>query len=209
MHNRMEEAMPLNNKQKRCVWIGVAALAVLYIAPRVYQQQRFSQQQKLAKPSPAIPLKPAAVPPAPPAAPAAQPTIPFVIAMGKYSGGSLESTRQCKVDLEMRPQGDAYLGYVTMVCFNPFPNIPNGRMPRGGTNVFAQTMHQMTPASAIMTGTVKNGDLVFTVAKSIGILSDGCPLTGTFTVSTFGLGKVAAQWQAGTCQGGQLILQHL
>jgi hypothetical protein len=72
-----------------------------------------------------------------------------------------------------------------------------------------EAARQMTPASAIMTGTVENGDLVFTVDRTIGKLGDGCSLTGTFKVSTFGLGKVVAQWQEGDCEGGQLLLQHI
>ena len=194
----------MNDKRKKYITIGLAALGLIYFAPRllwVYQQHQVAGQHPSAKPSPAIPMQPSTSPAAPPA-------IPFVIAMGRYAGDSFDKTRQCRINLEIRPQGQSYLGYVTMVCFNPFPALKKGP-PSLATSPIMQTMRQMTPASAIMTGAVRNGDLVFTVDKSIGTLSDGCALTGTFTVSTFGLGKVAAQWQEGTCEGGDLILQHI
>jgi hypothetical protein len=72
-----------------------------------------------------------------------------------------------------------------------------------------EATRQMVPASAVMTGAAKNGDLVFTVDKSIAQLGDGCQLTGTFTVSTFGTGKVLVQWQESACEGGQLLLVHI
>jgi hypothetical protein len=197
--------MPLNDKQKTYLRIGIAALVFFYIAPRIiglYLQHQAIQRAAFAaahaKPSPMIPKAP-------------QPLIappPVQIAMGRYEGAGVELTRQCKINLELRAgENGTYLGYVTMMCFEP-PHIIPGK-PVSRQNPIMEAARQMTPASAIMTGNVKNGDLVFTVDKSIGTLGDGCPITGTFTVTTFGLGKVMAQWQEGTCQGGQLILAHI
>lgn len=201
--------MQLNEKQKKVALIGVGIIAFLYIAPRmagVYLQRRAIEQQReasLAKPSPAHPVTPAA------GTSSAPPTIPVAIAMGRYQGEGFASSRQCKIGLELRPaQAEAYFGYLTVMCFVP-AHFTGGKPPY--KNPIIEAVNQMTPASAVMTGAVKNGDLVFTVDKSIGTLGDGCSLTGTFTVSNFGLGKVVAQWQEGTegsCQGGQLILAH-
>jgi hypothetical protein len=65
----------------------------------------------------------------------------------------------------------------------------------------------VTPTSTIMSGAVVKGDLVFHVDKAIGIPADGCPWTGV-TVSPFGE-QVAIEWQAGTCKGGQMILNRV
>jgi hypothetical protein len=204
--------MPLTDKQKTYVNIAIVTVMVLFVAPRiigVYEQHKAAQKAAFAaahtKPSPAVPLKntaPSGVP-----APAAPAPIPLVITMGKYQGAGLSNTRQCKIDLELRPgQGDAYTGYVTMMCFEP-PHVTGGKPPK--VNPLLAAMAQMTPANAVLTGTVKNGDIVFNVDKALGKFGDGCPLTGTFTVSTFGAGQIIAQWQEGECTGGQLILHHI
>ena len=65
----------------------------------------------------------------------------------------------------------------------------------------------MTPTSAIMSGAVVNGEIVFHIDKAIGTPLDGCIWTG-FTVSPFA-DQIAAQWQAGTCQGGQMVLNRV
>jgi hypothetical protein len=200
--------MPLNDKQKTYLRIGIAGLVFFYIAPRIigmYEQHQAMQRAAFAaahaKPSPAIPMHKDVAPNTPL-------PIPFLIATGKYEGVGIEKTRQCKIDLEVRAgENGTFMGYVTMVCFEP-PHVIPGK-PAYKQNPILEAARQMTPASAIMTGAAKNGDLVFAVDKSIGTLGDGFPVTGTFTVSTFGTGKVLVQWQEGTCGGGQLLLQHV
>ena len=198
--------MQPNDKQKRFLFIVIGILAILYFAPRIigmYQQHRALEAFAHRKPSAAIIAAPIAT--TAPAAVATS-TIPPV-AMGRYAGAGVVIPRQCKVDLEVRPaQGDAYAGYLTVMCFVP-PHLTGGKPPF--KNPILEAASQMTPASAIMTGTVENGDLVFTVDRTIGKLGDGCSLTGTFKVSTFGMGKVLVQWQEGECEGGQLLLQHI
>lgn len=204
--------MPLTDKQKTYVNIAIIAVLLLYVAPRVisfYQHYKAAQRAAYAtahaKPSPAIPMPPKNAAPISPASP---PPLPFLIATGRYEGAGLDKARQCKIDLEVRAgENGTYTGYVTMTCFEP-PHITAGK-PAYKQNPILEAARQMTPASAIMTGTAKNGDLVFAVDKSIGTLGDGCPVTGTFTVSTFGTGKVLVQWQEGACGSGQLLLQHV
>jgi hypothetical protein len=145
--------MPLNDKQKTYVRIGIAALVFFYIAPRIiglYLARQAIQRAAFAaahaKPSPMIPK--AGQPPVAPA--------PVQIAMGRYEGAGVELTRQCKINLELRPgENGTYLGYVTMMCFEP-PHLVSGK-PVIGQNPIMDAARQMTPASAIMTGNVKTG----------------------------------------------------
>ena len=179
--------MQPTDKQKRFFIIAAGILAFLYIAPRTVTM--YKQRQALAalahhKPSAAIPAPFGAVTPA---------ITSTTVMMGRYQGTGLASARQCKIDLEVRPaQSDTYSGYLTVMCFVP-AHLVSGKP--GAPNPIVEAARQMTPASAIMSGSVKDGDLVFTVDRSLGTLGDGCPLSGTVTVSTFGLGKVVAQWQ--------------
>ena len=63
----------------------------------------------------------------------------------------------------------------------------------------------MNPAAAILTGTPENGSLHFRVDKTVGADVDGCAAT-SFTAMPFGTNKIAVQWQDGSCQGGQIVL---
>jgi hypothetical protein len=143
--------MQPNDKQKRFLVIGIAVLALLYIAPRVISM--YHQRQALAalahrKPSAAIPAPSAGVSPAVTISP---------VPMGRYQGAGVVILRQCKVDLEVRPaQSDAYAGYLTVMCFVP-PHVTSGRFQPGQPNPIVEAARQMTPASAIMTGTIRDG----------------------------------------------------
>jgi len=199
--------MPLNDKQKTYLRIGIIGVVLLYIAPRVIAMYELHQAMQRAafasahpKPSPAVPLAPKNT---------AQPAgLTLPIAMGRYAGGGISNTRQCQIGLEMRPvQADTYAGYATMVCVEPAHFKPG--IPVTKQNPILDAVRQKTPASAIMSGTLRNGELVFNVDKSIGTFGDGCPLTGTFTVSPFGSAQILIQWQEGKCEGGQLIMNRI
>jgi hypothetical protein len=66
-------------------------------------------------------------------------------------------------------------------------------------------IRQMEPVSAELTGSLENGAITFHVDKVIGIPWDGCTLT-SYSITSFGSQQIAAQWQEGSCPGGQLIL---
>jgi hypothetical protein len=75
-------------------------------------------------------------------------------------------------------------------------------------NTAAATFDRTNPESAILSGTVDNGSIRFTVDKTIGTSSHGCAAS-SFTLTPFGNSQLAAEWQEATCQGGHAILQKV
>ena len=79
---------------------------------------------------------------------------------------------------------------------------------RRGTSSPSPILNQMSPISAVLSGTAKDGTLTFTVEKTIQKSANGCALTG-FTLTPFGTDQLAAEWQEGTCDGGQMLLKKI
>jgi hypothetical protein len=63
----------------------------------------------------------------------------------------------------------------------------------------------MNPDAAILTGAVEKGAIHFHADKTIGTDINGCAVTD-LTITPFGASAVAAEWQEGTCQGGNLLM---
>jgi hypothetical protein len=98
-----------------------------------------------------------------------------------------------------------FTGYSTTACNSAFAWVGK-KIDK--EHAAKQAIDSMTPTSVIMSGVVKDGVLQFTVTKSIGTPSGGCPLTA-FTITPYAGTQVAAEWKAGTCDGGQMILNRV
>ena len=206
--------MQLTDKHRRFAWIGGALIAIYFVAPwaiNLVRQVSTPTEAATSKPSAAHIAQVAPAPPPPPpdpvalqlAATAAQ----FNKLAGDWSGAAvLPSHGLCKLILQIRTVADkpaTYTGYSTTQC-NPYLALTGKTATR--ENKARVAVESMTPTSVIMTGTVADNAIVFHVDRNIGTPPDGCAVTG-FTVSPFA-DQVAAQWQAGTCQGGQLVLNR-
>jgi hypothetical protein len=66
-------------------------------------------------------------------------------------------------------------------------------------------MNRMNPNAAVLTGTVKDSAIHFRADKDIGGDIRGCTVT-SFTLTPFGAYQLAAEWEAGKCQGGNMLL---
>jgi len=202
---------PLTDKQKKYLWIAAGALAVIHFAPGILMQvrQAFAPLAVLAKPSPVRPALQQAPPPAPPA--------PEIIAAAKYGGvwmgdgiTPLPDMDRCNLKLEIRLSDDLpkkLKGYASKSCV-PLQGLQHrGPVVKG---LVRNMIEQSTPASVIMTGTPQEGGISFAVDQAIGTEINGCSLS-TLSITDFGLGQVAAQWQEtkqeGTCQPGKMMLR--
>lgn len=112
----------------------------------------------------------------------------------------------CTRRLELREAPDTpgnYTGYSTLSCIRP-PGLVSLQGERRLPN---QIRNQLKPTAIIMTGAPENGAILFHVDKTVVGINDDCA-TSAFTVTPFGTNKIAAQWQEGSCQGGQVILNR-
>lgn len=130
--------------------------------------------------------------------------------VGAWQGVSPQSGSSfCTMKFELRRKSDApdkYAGFPELLCM-PASAIAGGIF-RGGRS---PAMGQMSPASAILTGTAANGSITFTVDKTIGTSAEGCSLT-SFTVTPFRADQIAAEWNEGNCekpQHGQMMLRRI
>ena len=211
--------MTLTDKQRKSLWIAAAIVAVIYFAPTVLRQALPARPVAALKPSP---LRPSTVPyPAPgrasptpevsaPVASAAAVTpadAQFSNLLGIWAGSSIRPNGTiCKLRLELRMSQDkpgAYAAYSTMACGPALPVVATTQAQR---SLVAGMLNEMRPVSAVASGSVVKGALEFQVDRNIGASPDGCKPTA-FTVSPFGASQIAAQWEEGSCQGGQMIMQ--
>ena len=217
--------MEMTNQRRKQLWIGGTVAAVLYFAPGIMNYVRHmlivpNRGYVAEKPHAAIPMVPAqgfTPQPAMTGIPAAggAPTLAntpadpkFVALLGKYMGGAILKTRECKANFELKPNQDKpeeFSGFVTIVCYRPFTQ--KGAMPFLSTDPVTALGTMSTPASAILSGPVVNGSIRMKADKSIETLADGCPITG-LSVVPFATNQIEIDWEEGTCPGGQLIMQH-
>jgi hypothetical protein len=66
-------------------------------------------------------------------------------------------------------------------------------------------LNRMDPDAAILTGTMQDGAIHFKTDKNIGTDINGCSVSA-FTLTPFGSNRLAAEWQAGSCEGGHMVL---
>jgi hypothetical protein len=204
--------MNTNLTNRKFLWVAGIVLAALYFAPSAlqsYRQAAFYRQQMEAVNArmqaqrigaPYGGTSPATVQ----AVAANAGTIPPVNTLvGVWQGQQAQANRQlCQLALELRESPPAvFTGYSKLTCW---PIVqPQGRDRINGSYV----MRSLSPTSAVMTGSLKNGAVVFHVDKTIGASVEGCTITG-FTATPFGVDQVAAEWQDGFCGTGQVVLRR-
>jgi len=202
----------MNPKQKKFLWIAGIAVAVFYFAPTFINSARraafIRQQQEAAR---------MAKPPAPQSSPlpaagdASNNSASFENLLGVWQGiGPLPGQGFCNLKLELRKntlQPERFSGFPVLVCM---PVVP-GSVQRGVTGQ-SLVLPQMSPLSAVLTGTAKDGSIVFSVDKVIGRTANGCALT-SLSVTPFGTDQIAVEWQEGNCgteqQPGQILLRRI
>jgi hypothetical protein len=81
-------------------------------------------------------------------------------------------------------------------------------MAKDDRNPAAATLNRMSPAAAVLSGTMENGSIRFHVDKTVSTNSNGCAAT-SFNLVPFGSNQLAAEWQEEGCQGGHVILQKV
>ena len=189
--------MTTQNKQ-RMFWFAGLALAALYFGPR------FIHKAPLPAPPPPPAKSPERVQRPVPATTLGL-SAPLDATSGVWQGfGNVPSLGLCNLKLELRRNAlepEHVSGFPVLFCV-PAATGPGLRL--GQNPVFAQ----MTPASAVLSGTAKDGAITFTVDKVIGRTIDGCAFT-SFTVTPFGADQISAEWQEGDCGTGQRAGQIL
>jgi len=197
-------------KRNKQLAIAAAVIGGLYFFPSIISTARRAvithNPAYIEKPSPVRPI-PMAMPTNVPAVNAETPADPkYSALLGKYMGGAILKTRECKGNLELGAspsKPDEFTGYITLVCYAPFSHKEVSPL----VNPVLAIGTESTPASAILSGKVVNGVIQLHSDKTIQTLADGCPITG-ISVQPFGDKQLAVDWQEGTCQGGQLIFQR-
>ncbi len=183
--------------KQRMFWIAGLALAALYFGPR------FIPKQPLPAPQPVKP--PERIQRPLPASPTLSLSPSLDATSGVWQGfGNVPNLGLCNLRLELRRNAlepEHVSGFPVLFCV-PAATGPGLRI--GQNPVFPQ----MTPASAVLGGTAKDGAIAFTVDKVIGRTIDGCAFT-SFTVTPFGADQISAEWQEGDCAAGQRTGQIL
>jgi hypothetical protein len=202
--------MNTDSRNRRGIWVAIVIVAVLYFGPQamesfrqgtVYRQQMQAmnsrtQNAPISPPNVAAPATPVGVPAA---APVTRPAPNALI--GSWQGQRLQENRKlCRLVLEIREASPGvFAGYTTLTCFAwaiPGRPTPPSNMVRA-----------LSPASAVLSGSLKDGSVAFHIDRIIGTMPEGCPLTA-FTVSPFGNDQIAAQWENGECGKGQIVAQR-
>jgi hypothetical protein len=125
---------------------------------------------------------------------------------GIWQGAAPLPVGMCNLKIELRrKEGDPshFAGFPVLACIPVMPNLS----PEAGVTQQA-LLASLTPVSAVLTGTAANGSIQFAVDKVIGKTLAGCALTSV-SVTPFGADQISAEWQEGTCPGGQLLLKRI
>ena len=134
------------------------------------------------------------------------PPSPFARLSGIWRGSAaIEGRGICGLKFELRQaSADAFLGYSTFTCGTVAPLMS----AKDRANPKSALMSQMNPDAAILTGAPKDGVIQFHVDKTFGRDINGCAVT-SFTLTPFGANQLAAEWKAGECQGGHMMLRRM
>ena len=199
-------------------WYSYGTIADMERQAQIRHQQAIrAQQRQQAKPKPAVPAAKtppsqagAAPLPAPhpatgktAAAVAAQPPAPFAKLAGIWRGqAAIEGRGLCGLRFELTPKTpDTFTGYSSFSCANIAPLMA----AKNRANQKTAILNRMDPDSAILTGTLEDGAIHFHADKNLGADINGCSVTA-FTLTPFGSNRLAAEWQAGSCEGGHMVL---
>jgi hypothetical protein len=206
--------MQITNNQRKLIWVVAAILGLCYFAPSLIQRVQYAvaaEQPEITKPSPAHPQLP---PPPPPPAPdpatlqASATAAQFDKLADDWLGSALLPGGLCRLGLQIRKAPDTpenYKGFSTISCNTALKVMEHPGTPE---NRAKNAIASMVQTSTIMTGTIKNGQIVFAVDQAIGIPADGCGPITSFTVSPFA-DQIAAVWQQGDCKSQQMVLNRV
>ena len=210
----------MNPKQKKLIWIAGIAVAAWYFAPtfiNTARQQamiRVQQQARLAKAQAAKSPLPASGAAGTTAGASAVPALPadYERIFGVWQGaGPQPGLGMCNLRLELRKDAadpSRVSGFPVLACapvMSPFSR-PSAAQTQ---NIVTSAM---SPMSAVLTGTVQENSVQFSVDKVMGNAPGGCSLT-SFTVTPFGVDLISAEWHEATCQTGdqhgQILLKRM
>jgi hypothetical protein len=207
--------MTLTPQQKKMLWICLGILGVSYVGRSVidysrqaafYQRQaiRAAQQREWARTHPPAPKPvpaPGATAPGTPATSAVAKPVPDAFS-GTWRGkAAIVGRGICVVNVEMhQTEPTKFSGFFTLSCGNFGP-----LMAKQDRNRAAATLNQMSPAESIVTGTMENGAIHFTVDKTLNTNSNGCAAT-SLILTPYGGKSLAGQWTEEGCQGGHVLL---
>lgn len=210
----------MNPKQKKLIWIAGIAVAAYYFAPtfiNTARQQamiRVQQEARLAKAQAAKSPLPASGAAGTTAGASAVSALPpdYERIFGVWQGaGPQPGLGMCNLRLELRKDladPSRVSGFPVLACapvMSPFSR-PSAAQTQ---NIVTSAM---SPMSAVLTGTVHESSVQFSVDKVMGNAPGGCSLT-SFTVTPFGVDLISAEWHEGTCQGGdqhgQILLKRM
>jgi hypothetical protein len=195
---------PLTPQQKKAGWIIAGILVLVHFAPgtinRVRLEFRRSKAPVIVRPVQPLPTP---VPSPAPVVVTVNPQLQYAKFLGIWMGSELTPDQyMCNIKLEVRPSDDdmsKVTGFETRSC------IPSLLMARPKKDSIPEILKAASPLSAMMTGSIIDGDLAFRVDKTVGNAPYGCPIS-SYSVSPFGQGQMMAQWQEGTCKSGQMLL---
>lgn len=194
------------DKKNRKLWWGLGAiLAALYFGPQMvessrrmalYRQQLEARQTHAANASPT---------PASLATPMPTPNAALASYFGIWTGQQAQADHDvCQLALEMRETTLGQLtAYPRLACY-PTPYLFGGKK----FDARVALAKSMSPISAVLTGTPKDGAVSFHVDKTIGATPEGCAIT-SFSVTPFGNNQIAAEWQDGNCGKGEMMLSKV
>jgi hypothetical protein len=209
----------MNPKQKKLFLVAGIAVAIWYLAPtfiNTARQQamiRAQQEARLAK----LQAAKSALPASGAAGTTGAPTVPPLPAdyeriFGVWQGaGPQPGLGMCNLRLELRKDladGSRVSGFPVLACapvMSPFSR-PSAAQTQ---NIVTSAM---SPMSAVLTGTVHENSVQFSVDKVMGNAPGGCSLT-SFVVTPFGVDLISAEWHEATCQAGdqrgQILLKRM
>lgn len=196
--------MPISDKQRKLIWAGAALFGIFYVAPWAIHNARIASSQPVAEAKPS-PVQYAPVAPKPVLTPEEVLNAQVARMAGDWQGSGVLDGGPCRLSLQIRPnllKPAAFTGYATTACNPTLMTLGQDKQKAMQT-----ILKGATPTSDIMSGEASKGNLIFHVDTAIGTPLDGCPWTG-LTVSPFG-GQVAVVWTAGTCAGGQMVLNRV
>lgn len=189
-----------------CIGVVIASFVIRNVVISAIQTARYRQamlaaQQRKAQQPVAPPVK--AIEPQQ-AAPAQLPPFPYP---GVWAGSAaVEGKGLCDTRIEMRDTENEpghFTGDWSIACRPYGPLISRERASRG-----AGMFNRTNPEAAIFAGTFKDGAMEFTLDKVMATDSEGCAPT-SLTITPFGSGQLASEWQEGTCAGGHMMLHKV
>jgi hypothetical protein len=200
------------SKQQRkilliCIGVIIASFVIRNVVISAIQMANYRRavlaaQQRKAQQQPA---PPAAIP-----TPQPQPTVPEPAPFpypGVWAGSAaVEGKGLCDSRIEMRDKPETpgqFTGDWSMAC-RPYRPLISQERARLGPGM----LNRLTPEAAIFTGTFKDGAMQFTRDKVLAADSEGCAPT-SLTITPFGTGQLASEWEEGNCPGGHMMLHRV